>query len=245
MAHVRAHEGLEVYSVDNAANAPELNPHALPYQGYKDPISGYTHVVEPQKGPFGLSLWSLCTIVAVITALIVGAGVGGGLGAALAECKSSNEHNSSPAQAVSSACPTNTASESKETSSPKFYKPESPDKVANLTLPDACSKEDGRDDYTTTNGYVFTFTCGWDFPGNDIAPLIAYTAYDCMSACAMYTEVNSGRENVTLCDSIAFIQEMSTAIEAHGANCWLKGGTRDRFPKNERLPQFLYAKRNT
>jgi hypothetical protein len=158
---------------------------------------------------------------------------------------SSNDHNPSPVPAVSSACPTNTASKGKETSNPKFYKPESPDQVANLTLPDACSKEDGRDDYTTTNGYVFTYTCGWDYPGNDIAPIIAYTAFDCMHACAMYTEVNSGRENATLCDSIAFVQDMSTAINAHGANCWLKSGTRDRFPENERSSLFLYAKRNT
>ncbi|KAH7235630.1 hypothetical protein BKA59DRAFT_425683 [Fusarium tricinctum] len=244
MAHARAHEGLEVLPVDNAANAPEVNPHALPYQGSKDPISGYTHVVEPQKRPFGLSLWSVCTVVAVITALVVGAGVGGGLGAALAECKSSNEHSSSPVQAVSSACPTTTASEGKETSSPKLYKPESPDQVGNLTLPDACSTEDGRDDYTTTNGYVFTYTCGWDFPGNDLVPMIAYTAYDCMSACAMYTELNSGRGN-PLCDSIAFRQDMSTSVDEHGANCWLKNGTRDRFPKNERVPVLLYARRNT
>jgi hypothetical protein len=87
MAHDRNQEGLEVYPVDNAANAPEVNLHALQHQGSKDPISGYTHVFEPQKRPFGLSIWSLCTVVAVITALIVGAGVGGGLGAALAECK--------------------------------------------------------------------------------------------------------------------------------------------------------------
>jgi hypothetical protein len=79
---VRRHEGLEVYT-DSASNAPEVYHN----HGSKDPIMSYVQVVKAKKGPFGLSIWSLCTLVAVITALIVGAGVGGGLGAALAECK--------------------------------------------------------------------------------------------------------------------------------------------------------------
>lgn len=78
---VRRHEGLEVYT-DSASSAPEVY-----YHGSKDPTTSYTQVVESERGPFGLSIWSLCTLVAVVTAVIVGGAVGGGLGAALAECK--------------------------------------------------------------------------------------------------------------------------------------------------------------
>ncbi|KAL4724187.1 hypothetical protein ACLX1H_008800 [Fusarium chlamydosporum] len=163
--------------------------------------------------------------------------------------RSSSTHNeaiSSQLAAEASACPTTTTdTKPEETAKPEFYKPEAPDQVANLTLPDACSEKDGKDDYTTNNGYVFTYTCGWDYPGNDIAPIIAYTAFDCMYACAMYTEAHKGEENATLCDSIAFVQDMSTAMKQHGANCWLKKGTRDLFPESDRLPRFLYAKRES
>ena len=76
---VRRHDGMEVFT-DSAAHAPEVYHH-------KEPITNYTQVVEVRKGPFGLSIWSLCTLVAIITAVIVGASVGGGLGAALASCK--------------------------------------------------------------------------------------------------------------------------------------------------------------
>jgi hypothetical protein len=63
-----------------------------------------------------------------------------------------------------------------------------------------------------------------------------------MHACAMYTETHKGEENAARCDSIAFVQDMSTALKQHGANCWLKTGTRSIFPESDRLPRFLYAK---
>lgn len=86
MSEPRYHEGLEVYS-DSTAHAPELSPHGVYSQGSKDPTSGYVQVVEARKGPFSLSMLSLCAIVAIVTAVVVGAGVGGGLGSALANCK--------------------------------------------------------------------------------------------------------------------------------------------------------------
>jgi hypothetical protein len=86
MSESRYHEGLEVYS-DSAAHAPEVSPHGVYNQDSKDPISGYVQVVEARKGPFGLSILSLCALVAIVTAIIVGAGVGGGVGSALAQCK--------------------------------------------------------------------------------------------------------------------------------------------------------------
>ncbi|KAI1069197.1 hypothetical protein LB507_008745 [Fusarium sp. FIESC RH6] len=242
---VRRHDGMEVFT-DSAAHAPEVYHH-------KEPMMNYTQVVEVRKGPCGLSIWSLCTLVAVITAVIVGAGVGGGLGAALASCKSSSSSNSvlSPV-AEASSCPTPTSSSSQttgtstieDTSTSDFYEPTAPDQVANLTLPSACSSKNGQGSHTTLNGYVFSYTCGFDFPGpaNDIAPLIAYTAWDCMHACAMYTELHKDDADVKACDSIAFVQDMSTAMRQHGANCWLKTGTRKLFPEADRLPRFLYAK---
>ncbi|EWZ40503.1 hypothetical protein FOCG_13544 [Fusarium oxysporum f. sp. radicis-lycopersici 26381] len=247
MSESRYHEGLEVYS-DSAAHAPEVNPHGVYSQGSKDPISGYVQVVEARKGPFGLSILSLCALVAIITAVVVGAGVGGGLGSALADCKNSQVSEAPAASAIqTSACPTLTASasETTETAESKFYEPKPADQVTNLTLPDACSQPNGKDDYTTTNGYGFTYTCGFDYPGNDIVPILAYTAFDCMHACAMYTEINSGKENATLCDSIAFNREMAKNYEVKGGNCWLKTGTRDLFPASDLMPTFLYAKRNS
>lgn len=146
-----------------------------------------------------------------------------------------------------SACPTLTtsASDTTETTESKFYEPKPADQVTNLTLPDACSQPNGKDDYTTNTGYVFTYTCGFDYPGNDIVPILAYTAFDCMHACAMYTEINSGKENVTQCDSIVFNREMANNYEVKGGNCWLKTGTRDLFPAADLMPTFLYAKRNS
>ncbi|RGP63843.1 hypothetical protein FLONG3_9737 [Fusarium longipes] len=175
---VRRYEGLEVYT-DSASNAPEVYQ-----QSSKDPMTNHIPVVGVKKGPFGLSIWTLCTLVVVITALITGAGVGGGLGAALTECKSSIVTASSQLPTSVSACPTPTSTDgkSKETTGSEFYKPKAPDQVANLTLPEACSENNGSGDYTTTNGYAFTYTYGWDYPGNDIAPIIAYTAFDCMHA---------------------------------------------------------------
>ncbi|KAG9499704.1 hypothetical protein J7337_008163 [Fusarium musae] len=76
MSETRYQEGLEVYS-DSAAHAPEVSPHGVYSQGSKDPISGYVQVVEARKGPFGLSILSLCALVAIVTAVVVGAGVGG------------------------------------------------------------------------------------------------------------------------------------------------------------------------
>jgi len=261
---VRRHDGIEVFT-DSAAHAPEVYHH-------KEPVMNYTQVVEVRKGPFGLSIWSLCTLVAVITAVIVGAGVGGGLGAALASCKrydlftyaSQNKHLPSSsssssgsvlspvAEASSCPTPTSTTSTTTETSTIEdtttdFYEPTAPDQVANLTLPSACSSKNGQGSHTTLNGYVFSYTCGFDFPGpqNDIAPIIAYTAWDCMHACAKYTEFHKDDTDVKACDSIAFAQDMSTAMRQHGANCWLKVGTRKLFPEADRLPRFLYAKIDT
>ncbi|KAI7762328.1 hypothetical protein LZL87_006723 [Fusarium oxysporum] len=180
MSESRYHEGLEVYS-DSAAHAPEVSPYGVYNQGSKDPISGYVQDVEARKGPFGLSTLSLCALVAIVTAVVVGAGVGGGVGSALANCKTSKVSEASPVSAIqTSSCPTLTtsASDTTETTESKFYEPKPADQVANLTLPDACSKPNGKDDYTTTNGYVFTYTCGFDYPGNDIVPILAYTAFD-------------------------------------------------------------------
>ncbi|KAF5611200.1 uncharacterized protein FSUBG_2479 [Fusarium subglutinans] len=205
MSEARYHEGLEVYS-DSAAHAPEVSPHGVYSQGSKDPMAGYVQVVEARKGPLGLSMLGLCAIVAIITAVVVGAGVGGGLGSALANCKNhSSQVSEAPvASAIqNSACPTLTASASDttETTESKFYEPKQADQVTNLTLPNACSQPNGKDDYTTNNGYVFTYTCGFDYPGNDIVALLAYTAFDCMHACAMYTEINNGKENTTHCSA--------------------------------------------
>ncbi|KAF4449060.1 hypothetical protein F53441_7604 [Fusarium austroafricanum] len=247
MAFARVQEGLEVYS-DNEANAPELNPHDAVYNhSYKDPSPEYIRVVEPWYGPFGLSAWSLCAVVAVVTALIVGAGVGGGLGAALAQCnKSSHKSEASPAPALETSCPTKTASDSEETgfNSKLNYKPLAPEDVTFLTFPDGCSKPEGKGDYTTKTGYMFTYTCGWDFVGNDLAKIIAYSAYDCMHACAKYTEMNQDEENATLCDSVAFNRNMSESWDLWKANCWLKFGSKKLFPDNEKYPGYLYAKRN-
>ncbi|KAF5586415.1 hypothetical protein FPCIR_7914 [Fusarium pseudocircinatum] len=160
MSETRYHEGLEVYS-DSAAHAPEASPHGVYSQGSKDPISGYVQVVEARKGPFGLSILSLCALVAIVTAVVVGAGVGGGLGSALASCKNSQASEVPAASAIQpSACPTltTTASDTTETTESKFYEPKPADQVTNLTLPDACSQPNGKDDYTTNNGYVFTYT---------------------------------------------------------------------------------------
>ncbi|KAF5702642.1 hypothetical protein FMUND_13368 [Fusarium mundagurra] len=203
MSEPRYHEGLEVYS-DSAAHAPEVSPHGVYSPGSKDPISGYVQVIEARKGPFGLSMLGLCALVAIITAVVVGAGVGGGLGSALANCKNSQVSEAPAASAIqTSACPTltTTASDTTETTESKFYEPKPADQVMNLTLPDACSQPNGKDDYTTNNGYVFTFTCEFDYPGNDIVAILAYTAFDCMHACAMYTEFNGGNENATHADT--------------------------------------------
>ncbi|KAF5685383.1 hypothetical protein FCIRC_3441 [Fusarium circinatum] len=215
MSEARYHEGLEVYS-DSAAHAPEVSPHGVYSQGSKDPIAGYVQVVEARKGPLGLSMLGLCAIVAIITAVVVGAGVGGGLGSALASCKNSQVSEAPTASVIqTSASPTLTisTSDTTETTESKFYEPKQAAQVTNLTLPNACSQPNGKDDYTTNNGYVFTYTCGFDYPGNDIVALLAYTAFDCMHACAMYTEINNGKENTTQCDSIVFNREMAKNYE--------------------------------
>ncbi|KAF5254165.1 hypothetical protein FANTH_1047 [Fusarium anthophilum] len=180
MSEPRYHEGLEIYS-DSAAHAPEVSPHGVYSQGSKEPIAGYVQVVEARKGPFGLSILSLCAIVAIITAVVVGAGVGGGLGSALANCKNSQMSEAPATSAIQTpSCPTLTssASDTTEMTESKLYEPKPADQVTNLTLPDACSQPNGKDDYTTNNGYVFTYTCGFDYPGNDIVAILAYTAFD-------------------------------------------------------------------
>ncbi|KAF4943432.1 hypothetical protein FGADI_13421 [Fusarium gaditjirri] len=155
MSESRYHEGLEVYS-GSAAHAPEVSPHAVYTQGSNDPISGYVQVIEARKGPFGLSLLSLCALVAIITAAVVGAGVGGGLGSALADCKSTSQvSEASPVSEIqTSSCLTLTTSASDTTETAEsFYEPKPADQVTNLTLPDACSQPNGKDDYTTKYGY--------------------------------------------------------------------------------------------
>ncbi|KAF4973517.1 hypothetical protein FSARC_214 [Fusarium sarcochroum] len=235
--------GLEVYE-DHASHAPEVSPQTQYTQVSKDP-PGYGQVVPPKKGPFGLSTLALCALVAVITAVVIGAGVGGGLGAALASCKDSESSClDRAAAATTSSCPTSTPTSSKDDEdNAEFYDPKLPEDVKNLTMPDACKKLGGTDEYTTPTGYIFKIRCSFDYPGNDIAPIIAYTAYDCMHACGLYTEANKDRKDAPECNSIAFDQQMAVQWEIRKANCWLKTGTKERFPDSDHLHTFLYAER--
>ncbi|KAM0556991.1 hypothetical protein ACHAPJ_005670 [Fusarium lateritium] len=247
MAYQQHHDqaGLEVYE-DHASHAPEVSPQTQYTQVSKDPLPGYGQVAPPpRKGPFGLSTLALCALVAVVTAVVIGAGVGGGLGAALASCKDSESSCLDRAAAATTAaeCPTSTPTSSANADNEKFYEPKPPEDVKNLTMPDACKKLGASDEYTTPTGYIFKYRCSFDYPGNDIAPIIAYTAFDCMHACGLYTEANKDRKDAPECNSIAFDQQMSVQWEIRKANCWLKTGTRETFPDSDHLHTFLYAER--
>jgi hypothetical protein len=92
--------------------------------------------------------------------------------------------------------------------------------------------------YTTSNlatNYVFAVTCGVDYNSHipatqggvvaDIVGIIAYSAADCMEACATMNILASEWGFSTKCAGITFGVQMSVGYNGQGANCWLKNGT--------------------
>jgi hypothetical protein len=124
-------------------------------------------------------------------------------------------------------------SSSTSTSGVANYSPILPQNVA--TVQWDCP---GMTSYTTVKlspNQQFKVTCGIDFanhiPANegglvaDIIGVVAYSAADCMEACAnMNGFVPTWGYTIT-CAGITFAQEMSLLYSEYGANCWLKNGT--------------------
>jgi len=92
--------------------------------------------------------------------------------------------------------------------------------------------------YTTSNleaNQVFTVTCGVDYYNNiaaiqggivaDIVGIVAYSAADCMDACAHMNIFASRWGFSTKCAGITFGDQMSLEYGKNGANCFLKNGT--------------------
>jgi hypothetical protein len=78
---------------------------------------------------------------------------------------------------------------------------------------------------TTAQNDEFSFVCGVDYVGNDLAALIAYRIEDCCGACSA---MNFQLGNKT-CQAFTFNANMSYAyaneIPRGGNNCWLKSRT--------------------
>ena len=122
---------------------------------------------------------------------------------------------------------------SSSTSDVANYAPDLPQSVA--TVQWDCP---GMSSYTTVNcnpNQQFNVTCGIDFgnhnPANeggvvaDIIGIVAYSAADCMEACANMNGFVPTYGYTVTCAGITFAQEMSTVYNEYGANCWLKNGT--------------------
>lgn len=62
----------------------------------------------------------------------------------------------------------------------------------------------------------------------DMAPIIAYSLGDCLLACANMLEKDERQSTGLKCRSVVYSRAMSQAMEQHGANCWLKNGTKKR-----------------
>jgi hypothetical protein len=92
--------------------------------------------------------------------------------------------------------------------------------------------------YTTSNlqeNQVFAVTCGVDYYNHiaatqggivaDIVGIVAYSAADCMDACATMNIFASRWGFSTKCAGITFGERMSFEYSKNGANCFLKNGT--------------------
>lgn len=92
--------------------------------------------------------------------------------------------------------------------------------------------------YTTSNlqtNQVFAVTCGVDYSNHiaatqggivaDIVGIVAYSAADCMDACASMNFFASQWGFSTKCAGITFGEQMSLEYSKNGANCFLKNGT--------------------
>jgi hypothetical protein len=93
-----------------------------------------------------------------------------------------------------------------------------------LSVPYDCPNLNTRT-ITTAQNDEFSFVCGVDYVGNDIAALIAYRIEDCCGACsAMNAQMGKNT-----CQAFTFNANMSYAyaneIPRGGNNCWLKSQT--------------------
>ena len=199
---------------------------------------------------FGL-LIALTTMIVV--GAIVGGGVGGALsssnhsryeetpvisGRVLMMFSSSGKDSASNSNqftttVTESASPTAAVASPTSTSDVTNYAPVLPQSVA--TVQWDCP---GMTSYTTVNvnpNQQFNVTCGIDFgnhgPANeggvvaDIIGIVAYSAADCMEACANMNGFVPTWGYTTSCAGITFSQQLSVVYGDYGANCWLKNGT--------------------
>ena len=92
--------------------------------------------------------------------------------------------------------------------------------------------------FTTSNLNIneeFDVTCGVDYGNSgpavgggvvaDIVGIVAYTADDCMEACAELNNFNNKWQYGVKCLGITWSSNLSSAWASLGANCWLKNGT--------------------
>lgn len=96
----------------------------------------------------------------------------------------------------------------------------------------------GVSSYTTSNispNANFDITCGIDWAQGhdavgggvvaDIIGIVAYSADDCMEACANFNMFQAKWSNSTICAGVTFSRGLSAGYSSYAANCWLKNGT--------------------
>ena len=59
----------------------------------------------------------------------------------------------------------------------------------------------------------------------DIVGIVAYTAADCMTGCAVFNKAQDIWGNNTRCAGVTFARKISLTYDDLAANCWLKNGT--------------------
>ena len=96
----------------------------------------------------------------------------------------------------------------------------------------------GASSYTTSNispNANFDITCGIDWAQGkdavgggvvaDIIGIVAYSAEDCMEACANFNMFQAKWSNQTTCAGVTFATQLGYDYGKYAANCWLKNGT--------------------
>ncbi|KAM0425769.1 hypothetical protein ACHAPT_009019 [Fusarium lateritium] len=142
-------------------------------------------------------------------------------------CVSSSSKNEDSPSETQIACTKTASTEPSNTP----YAPIPGDQVETLAL--ECPGSKASKSFQATNGFEFTYYCNVDAPQDDktgIKDMVGFRAYsieDCLDACAVMTEFNTGTD--FLCDSAVFDRAMSQSMDDHrGVNCWLKSGKKNR-----------------
>ena len=194
--------------------------------------------------PCGLGPLAFGLLIALVTSIVVGAAVGGGISSHSSRYgsfafKCSSNRNTRPEATTVSISPQSTTTvtvteTAYPTSTPNIsYAAALPQDV--VTVKWDCPSITS---YTTSNlqtNQVFAVTCGVDYYNNiaaiqggivaDIVGIVAYSAADCMEACANMNIFASQWGFSTKCAGITFGEQMSIEYSNHGANCFLKNGT--------------------